>query len=106
MFPISAQRVEKNVDGFLKDKLKRPYSEYWNNIYGDTALDGTDAGLPCGYSFFGPDRMMFGTDYPFGPEAGEDFVRSNLSGVKAMKIPPEHMKKILGENAKKLLKIK
>jgi uncharacterized protein len=106
LFPYFAQRVEKNVDGFLKDKLKRPYSEYWNNIYGDTALDGTDAGLPCGYSFFGPDRMMFGTDYPFGPEAGEDFVRSNLAGVKAMNIPPGHMEKILGENARRLLKIK
>ena len=105
LFPYFAQRVEKNVDGFLKDKIKRPYSEYWKNIYGDSALDGTAAGLPCGYAFFGPDRMMFGTDYPFGPEAGEDFIRTNLAGVKAMKIPAGQKKKILSENAKKLLKI-
>jgi predicted TIM-barrel fold metal-dependent hydrolase len=66
----------------------------------------TEAALPCGYAFFGPERMMFGTDYPFGPESGEDFVRSNLAGLKAMNIPEEHKKKILGENAKKFLRIK
>ena len=106
LFPYFAKRVEKNVEGWLKDKIARPYSEYWKNIYGDTALDGTDAALPCGYAFFGPERMMFGTDYPFGPESGEDFVRSNLAGIKAMNIPEEYKKKILGENTKKILKIK
>jgi predicted TIM-barrel fold metal-dependent hydrolase len=49
--------------------------------------------------------MMYGSDYPFGAEAGEDFVRANLAGVKAMSIPEEEKKKILGENAMKLLKI-
>jgi len=60
----------------------------------------------CGYSFFGAERMMFGTDYPFGAESGEDFVRSNLEGVKAMKIPKKDKDKILAGNAKKLLKIR
>lgn len=49
---------------------------------------------------------MFGTDYPFGPEGGEDFIRTNLAGLKAMNIPEDEKKKILGENAKKILKIK
>ena len=48
---------------------------------------------------------MYGSDYPFGPEAGEDFVRENLAGVKALAIPENEKKKILGENAKKLFKI-
>jgi len=50
--------------------------------------------------------MMYGSDYPFGAEAGEDFIRENLAGVKAMNIPVEDMRKILGENAQKLLKIR
>ena len=105
MIPYFARRVEQNFNKFLKDKVPRHISEYWKNFYGDTALDGTASAYLCGYDFFGPDRMIFGTDYPFGPEAGEDFIRSNLEGVKEMKIPQRDKKKILGENAKKLLKI-
>ena len=68
-------------------------------------MDGTPGAFPCGYAFFGADRILYGSDYPFGPEAGEDFVRENLACVKTMYIPPEEKKKILAENAKKLLKI-
>jgi len=30
---------------------------------------------------------MFATDYPFGPESGEDFIREGLTNVKGMKNP-------------------
>ncbi len=105
MLPFFSRRIEQNFNKFLRDKLPRHISEYWKNIYGDTATDGTLASYPCGYAFFGPDRMMYGTDYPFGAEDGEDFIRSNLEGIKALNIPKEEKEKILGENAKKLLKI-
>ena len=104
-FPFFVRRIEQNFNKFLSDKLPRHISEYWGNIYGDTAVDGTSGALPCGYAFFGSDRMMYGSDYPFGAEAGEDFIRENLAGVKAMYIPEEEKKKILGGNAKRLLKI-
>jgi aminocarboxymuconate-semialdehyde decarboxylase len=105
MFPYFSHRVARNVKSFLQDGLERPYSEYWKQIYGDTALDGTTEAFPLGYSFFGGDHMLFGTDYPFGPEAGEAFVRDNLAGIKAMTIPQDDKERILGENAKKLLRI-
>lgn len=106
MFPYFARRVEMNYNRNWRDKLGHDLSHYWNNIYGDTATDGTVASYPCGYAFFGPDRLMYGSDYPFGNEAGEDVVRENLAGVRAMDIPAEDMGKILGGNARKLLKIK
>jgi predicted TIM-barrel fold metal-dependent hydrolase len=106
MLPFFSRRVEQNVIWALKGKLPRPITEYWKNLWGDTAVDGTTAAYPCGYAFFGPDRMMYGSDYPFGNEFGEDFIRSNLEGVKAMKIPQKNIKKILGGNAQDLLKIK
>jgi predicted TIM-barrel fold metal-dependent hydrolase len=105
MFPYFSQRVAKNVDVFLQAGLRRPYADYWKRIYGDTALDGTADAYPCGYAYFGAERMLFGTDYPFGPEAGEAFMRDNLAGVKTMAVPQEDMKKILGTNAGKLLNI-
>ena len=86
--------------------MPRHISTYWRNIYGDTAVDGTVGAFPCGYAFFGANRMLYGSDYPFGPEHGEDFVRTNLDGIKAMYIPDEEKERILGGNAKRLLKIK
>ena len=89
----------------LKSDLKRPVSESLERIYGDTAVDGTAAALPCGHAFFGSDRMLFGTDYPFSPEKGEVYLRDNLRIVKEMDLPREDKEKILGGNAQKLLKL-
>jgi len=105
MLPYFVRRIESTFNLHLRDKLPRHISQYWSNIYGDTAVDGTVAAYPCGYAFFGPDRLMYGSDYPFGVEAGEAYIRDNLAGVKAMDIPPQDMEKILGGNAKKLLKL-
>jgi len=103
--PFFKRRIEANVGKFLKDKLPKPITEYWKNIYGDTAVDGTQGAMPCGYAFFGSERMLYGSDYPFGAEAGEDFIRENLACVKSMYIPPEEKERILGGNARKMLKI-
>ena len=103
--PYFVRRIEVNFNKFLSDKLPRHLSEYWPNIYGDTAMDGEMAAFPCGYAFFGAERMLYGSDYPFGAEDGEDFIRENLKCVNAMMIPPAEKKKILGENAQRLLKI-
>jgi aminocarboxymuconate-semialdehyde decarboxylase len=105
MLSYFSGRLEGSCNGPLRDKLPRHISKYWPNIYGDTALEGSPEAYNCGYVFFGPDRMMYGTDYPFGANAGENFIRKNLEAVKAMDIPQEAKEKILGGNAKKLLKI-
>ena len=105
MLPYFAKRAEKSVERYFGDKLPRRISQYWDNIYGDTAMDGTMAAYPCGYAFFGADRMMYGSDYPFGPEAGEYFIRENLAGVRAMAIPDSDKEKILCDNAKQMFKI-
>ncbi len=105
MFPFFAGRIE-NAFQRIRNKPSRHISEYWGNVYGDTALSGGfPAAYACGYAFFGPDRIMFATDYPFGGEAGERFIRENLAGVRSMGIPPDEMEKILEGNARKMLKI-
>jgi predicted TIM-barrel fold metal-dependent hydrolase len=105
MLPYFVRRLESTFNRYLRDRLPKHISKYWSNIYGDTAIDGTVAAYPCGYAFFGPDRLMYGSDYPFGVEAGEAYIRENINGIKAMNLPPQDMEKILGGNAKKLLKI-
>ena len=106
MLPYFSRRLELSFNSYSKDKLPKPLSEYLKRVYGDTALEGV-AALACGYAFFGPDRMVFGTDYPFGPgKGGEVFVRNRLAAIKTMKIPKTHKAKILEINAKKLLKLR
>ena len=107
MLPFFSRRIEQNIRIGLKPRLKegKDITEYWKNFYGDTALDGAVNSYPVGYAFFGPDRSLFGTDYPFGAEGGEDFYRENLKGVKAMNLPAAEMEKVMSGNAKKLLKI-
>jgi uncharacterized protein len=106
MLPYFERRMQSSFDRFWKDKMPRPLTEYWGNFYGDTAVDGTIPAYSCGYGFFGPDRLMYGSDYPFGTEAGELYIRNNLSGVRTLQVSKRNMDKILGGNAKKLLKIK
>ena len=107
MYPFFARRFQISARRISKGIIKRDFMDYWkNNLWGDTAVSGTKAALMCGYEFFGAERMMFATDYPFGPESGEDFIREGLTNVKGMKIPASEKKIILGHNAKKLLKIK
>ena len=105
MLPYLSRRIESNFDRFFKGKIEQHITKYWNNFYGDTAVDGTVGAYACGYAFFGANRLMYGSDYPFGWEAGEGYIRENLAGVKTLKISKKNMDKILGGNARKLLKI-
>ncbi|RJR32218.1 MAG: amidohydrolase [Desulfobacteraceae bacterium] len=104
MFPFYSNRFNVKFSN-LKKNLKKPVEQSFSRIYGDTAVDGTAAALPCGHAFFGTERMLFGTDYPFSPEQGELYLRENLRIVKEMNLPQEEKDKILGGNAKRLLKL-
>ena len=104
MFPFYSNRFNIKFPN-LRKQMKKPLSESLERIYADTAVDGTAAALPCGHAFFGTERMLFGTDFPFSPEDGEVYLRENLAIVKEMDLPEEDKAKILGGNAKKLLKL-
>jgi aminocarboxymuconate-semialdehyde decarboxylase len=104
MFPFFSNRFNIKLPN-MKTNLTRPVAESFERIYGDTAVDGTAAALPCGHDFFGTARMVFGTDYPFSPENGEVYLRENLAIMRDWDLPEEDKKKIYGENAKKLLKL-
>jgi uncharacterized protein len=77
--------------------------ELFRTFYADVALSGWLPSLACAYDFFGSDRLVFGSDYPFGPERGERFLRSNLAAVEQLRLPRGEHSKILEKNARMLL---
>jgi predicted TIM-barrel fold metal-dependent hydrolase len=99
MLPFFVNRIEIT----LRKVLKTDPAKYWKNIYGDTAVAGSLPAHICGYAFFGADRMMFGSDYPFG---GETRVKEGLACIKNMGIPESESQKILGGTAARLFKVK
>ena len=52
--------------------------------------------------FFGADRILFGTDFPFGPEDGSWAVEE-LRAIREMDLPDEYRERILHGNLERLL---
>ena len=76
------------------DTLKR--------FYVDTA-DHPASTLKCVKEFFGVDRMVLGTNYPYGPEEGCVLVNNSLRALAELGLTAEEKKKILGGNAARIL---
>jgi predicted TIM-barrel fold metal-dependent hydrolase len=55
------------------------------------------------YSFWGPDRVIFGADMPLGdPAFGMRSYAQTIGAIEAMDISDEDKRKILGGNVAKL----
>ena len=112
MIPIFASRIElglaalgsrTNVDDGGAQKLrnlKRPLIDYFrDHLYADTAMFGDTIGVTAALEFFGPDRIVFASDTPFGP------IEKTIQGVKAMNVDAVTRDKILFGNTARLLKL-
>lgn len=70
----------------------------FRQFYGDTCRGGDAEILEDGADFFGSDRLLFATDYPFGPDHGRGFMREEVQGVEAMDVDEDVRAAIFGEN--------
>ena len=90
----------------LSDKISRPYIDHFKKFYCDTACkDFVPKVLELALDFFGPDRMLFASDTPFGANDGQNFTAGALRSIEAMQIAPQVRATILSENARRILKI-
>jgi len=112
MIPYFSERIT----GFYEDdphvygalfpyELQKPPIKYFKMMYADTVVNGSISALKCGYSFYGPEHVVFATDHPFGPEKGERWTREILKSVRTLEIPPEDKQKIFEDNARRILKL-
>jgi uncharacterized protein len=91
--------ISTNMEKSGRWKLPQPAISYFKQFYGDTAVYGHQGSLSDGYDFFGPDRIVFGSDFPF---ATLDEV---LPAVMEWELPPQDKRKILDGNARRLFKL-
>ena len=113
IIPALAGRLDYPLDDNLKMvplgkenpfQLKRPI-EYFRMFYADTALGGDVAALMCGYTLFGAEHMLFGTDYPYDIEGGDKYIRNTINAVYRMNISDADKERIFEGNAKQILRL-
>jgi predicted TIM-barrel fold metal-dependent hydrolase len=107
-----------NVPAEIKDCPKTPrelkelgldkaFNQIFDKIYFDMA--GAGAGLISAMEvallMIRPDRICFGTDYPYDMHTSED-IKTFVDNVKNLNIPENDKRLMLGENIKMLFKIK
>ncbi|MEM4375077.1 MAG: amidohydrolase family protein [Nitrososphaerota archaeon] len=98
-------QIYENLAAMRGVKYPKPLLEYFKAFYADTVLGGHLPAAKCGYEVFGPDHIVFATDYPFGPEIGRAFIRQAINIVRELNIPEEEQSKIFHKNARELLNI-
>ncbi len=84
-------------------RAKRPVLDYYREMYYDTAGPVSSSAVLCAHDLFGPERIIFGTDYPFGPEGGRQYVQKAIACVADLSLPDSEQKAIFSENALHLL---
>jgi aminocarboxymuconate-semialdehyde decarboxylase len=92
------------------DEIRHKYGlsenplDSFRRFYVDTA-DHPASTLRCVKDFFGPDRMVLGTNYPYGPEEGCVLVKNSLRAIDGLDLDAADKEKILGGNAARILGI-
>jgi predicted TIM-barrel fold metal-dependent hydrolase len=113
MVPHFAERIAGMHDhnqvfhkGFGYDRfLRKDPIEYFRRFYGDTATWGSTQALTAGYSFFGADHILFGTDMPWDGQLGLRQTRDTIQAIERMEISLVEKVKIFEGNARSLLRL-
>ena len=107
MIPHFADRLElfhrmlvehRDVYPYPVNEIEGPVADVFSRFVADTCRGGSPEILEDGLSFFGEDNLVFATDYPFGPEEGEGFLREEVRGVEEMDVEEATREKVFGGN--------
>jgi len=99
-------RTDEPEDLVARARLKRRPLEYFRRFYADTALYGSVAAVECGVAFFGAERVLFGTDFPFDPQHGLLCIRETVRAVENATLSEREREMIFYENAVRLLRLR
>jgi uncharacterized protein len=102
---LGTRTSDEDYTLLLKRLKKRPL-DYFRQFYADTAVFGSRGATVCGLNFFGPDRVLFGSDMPFDPEKGSAYIRWTIEIIDSLDIEPGVRKAIYEGNARRLFPLK
>jgi len=97
-----------NIYSGRTDEIRHKYGlqenplDSFRRFYVDTA-DHPASTLRCVKDFFTADRMVLGTNYPYGPEEGCVLVKNSLKAIDGLELNSTDREKILGGNAARIL---
>jgi len=83
--------------------MKKDPLEYFRRFYGDSVLNDSVHAFECGYKFFGPEHIVFATDYPFGPKQGEEWMAGALHQVRMIDLPAREKELIFSGNLLRII---
>ena len=100
------RRTDEAEDLEARQRLQhRPY-DYFRRFYADTALFGALPATECGLAFFGTERVLFASDFPFDPQGGALFIGETVRVVENMTASAEDKQAIFEGNARRLLRLR
>jgi predicted TIM-barrel fold metal-dependent hydrolase len=88
----------------LPGPLKRPAPDYFRMFYADTALSGSAPATRCGLDYFGADKVLFASDFPFDAEGGAYLVRETIRALDELQLPAEVRAKIDHGNVRAMIR--
>ncbi len=113
LVPLYAQRMQYGWDYFEQNTgqnqpttISKPYIEHFKKFYCDTATQGNQPKLlEIACDFFGPERVLFGSDAPMDATAGRAFTGDAIASVAGMRISEKNRRAIFRGNAHKLIRL-
>lgn len=88
---------------FEVNDLRGEVRELFGRFHGDTARAGATGVIEDAFEFYGRDRLLFATDYPFGAEEGRAFVRAEVAAVEGMDVTEAERADVFGGNVEAIL---
>jgi len=106
MIPFFEQRIETFTEAYSHldyADLEDSMLDNFRRFYPDTAVNGSTPALECGIEFFGDEQVVFGTDYPFGPNKGRTWMRETVRSVDEADLSGSAQNRVLHQNIEDLL---
>jgi predicted TIM-barrel fold metal-dependent hydrolase len=88
----------------LPGPLQRPAGEYFKMFLADTALSGAVGATRCGLDYFGADKVVFASDFPFDAEGGSYLVRETIKALDALDLTKAVRRQIDTDNISALIR--
>ena len=97
--------MERLIGGIGDRKIAADTLKQFKLIYYDTAVESRASILRLAFDVLGTERIIFGTDVPYGPDSGNDRLRNCPKIIKSLGLPDKTVNAILANNILRIIKI-